>query len=126
MAKRRKKKGLGDKVAEVTKALKIDKVVNFIAGEDCGCNERQAYLNTVGVKPIACFNEDNYKLWGSLRKQLKGNIKKHEQELILRNFKELFGIDNTKLCRTCSGAGKVFLNMIESINKVYDSYENNN
>ena len=123
MAKGRKKKGLGDKVAEVTKALKIDKVVNFIANEDCGCDERQAYLNTVGVKPIACFTEDNYNMWSNLKSQLKGSIKKHEQEIVLNTYLNLFGIDNKKICRSCGGSGAVFLKMINQINKVYESYE---
>ena len=125
MAKKRKKKveGLGDKVAKVTKALKIDKVVNFINNEDCGCDERQAYLNTIGVKPIACFTEKQYNTWGNLKDQLKGSIKKHEQDIILVNYKDLFGIDNSKLCKTCSGTGKVFIKMISQINKVYNSYD---
>lgn len=121
MAKR--KKGLGDKVASVTKATGIKKVVELFAdGVDCGCDERQAYLNTLGVRPINCFDEKDYKTWSLLKTQLKGNIKKHEQEVILNTFKKLFGIDNTKLCVNCSGTGKVYLNMIEKINKVYDSY----
>ena len=32
-------KGLGDTVAKITKATGIDKVVEFVAGEDCGCDE---------------------------------------------------------------------------------------
>ena len=40
-----KSKGLGDTVAKVTKATGIDKVVKFIAGEDCGCDERRDSLN---------------------------------------------------------------------------------
>ena len=31
-------KGLGDTIAKITKATGIDKVVKFIAGEDCGCD----------------------------------------------------------------------------------------
>ena len=124
MAKRKKKvEGLGDKVAKVTKATGVKKIVNFIFGDDCGCDERQAYLNTIGVKPIDCFTEDSYNTWTALKDQLKGSIKKHEQDIILSNFKMLFGIDNSKICRTCSGAGKVYINMIDKINKVYESYK---
>jgi len=124
MAKRKKKvEGLGDRVAKVTKALKIDKVVNFVKGKDCGCDERQAYLNTIGVEPINCFTEEQYKLWGCLKEQLKGSLKKYEKDIIIANFYELFGVDNKELCRDCSDSGKVFINMIDKINKVYNSYD---
>ena len=35
-----KSKGLGDKIAAVTKATGIEKVVKTFFGEDCGCNDR--------------------------------------------------------------------------------------
>lgn len=125
MDKKRKKKveGLGDKVAKVTEALKIDKVVKFVFGEDCECDKRQAYLNTIGLKPISCFNEKTYNTWKNVRTQLKGSIKKHEQDIILDNYKQLFGVDNSKLCKTCSGTGKVFIKMISQINEVFNSYD---
>ena len=34
-------KGLGDTVEKITKATGIEKVVKFIAGEDCGCDKRK-------------------------------------------------------------------------------------
>ena len=56
-------KGLGDIVAKVTKATGIDKVVKFIAGEDCGCDERQEKWNKIPMfsrrKPN-CIKEDDY------------------------------------------------------------------
>lgn len=41
----KKSKGLGDTIAKVTEATGIDKVVKAVAGEDCGCKERQEKLN---------------------------------------------------------------------------------
>ena len=54
--------GLGDTIAKVTEATGIKKAVKFIAGEDCGCDERQERLNRVFKynKP-ECLNEDEYK-----------------------------------------------------------------
>ena len=37
--------GLGDTVEKITKATGIKKAVKFIAGEDCGCDERKVKLN---------------------------------------------------------------------------------
>ena len=55
-------KGLGDTIAKITKATGIDKVVKFIAGEDCGCDERQERFNKdFKYKKVRCLNEDDYK-----------------------------------------------------------------
>ena len=55
-------KGLGDTIAKITKATGIDKVVKFIAGEDCGCDERQERFNKeYKYKNVRCLKEDDYK-----------------------------------------------------------------
>ena len=53
--------GLGDTIAKVTEVTGIKKAVKFIAGEDCGCDERQERLNRVFKynKP-ECLNEEEY------------------------------------------------------------------
>jgi len=53
--------GLGDTIAKVTEATGIKKAVKFLAGEDCGCDERQERLNRVFKynKP-ECLNEQEY------------------------------------------------------------------
>jgi hypothetical protein len=53
--------GLGDTIAKVTEVTGIKKAVKFIAGEDCGCDERQERLNRVFKynKP-ECLNEQEY------------------------------------------------------------------
>tara|TARA_R110002020_G_C16321697_1_gene774884 strand:- start:23473 stop:23859 length:387 start_codon:yes stop_codon:yes gene_type:complete len=43
--KKKKSEGIGDTISKITKATGIKKLVEFIAGEDCGCSERQTYLN---------------------------------------------------------------------------------
>jgi len=54
-------KGLGDSIAKVTKATKIDKLVKFIAGEDCGCDERQELLNKTFTYDVPkCLTEDEF------------------------------------------------------------------
>jgi len=53
--------GLGDTIAKVTEATGIKKAVKFLAGEDCGCDERQERLNRIFKynKP-ECLNEQEY------------------------------------------------------------------
>jgi hypothetical protein len=53
--------GVGDTVAKITKATGVDKLVKFIAGEDCGCDERQDSLNKIfKYKKINCISEEDY------------------------------------------------------------------
>ena len=53
--------GVGDTVAKITKATGVDKLVKFIAGEDCGCDERQGTLNKMfKYKKINCISEEDY------------------------------------------------------------------
>ena len=54
-------KGLGDSVEKVLKATGASDVVKFIAGEDCGCDERKEKLNDLfPYKNPQCFTEEEY------------------------------------------------------------------
>ena len=53
--------GLGDTIAKVTEATGIKKAVELIAGEDCGCKERQDALNRwYKYNKPKCLEEDEY------------------------------------------------------------------
>ena len=54
-------KGLGDSVEKITEATGIKKAVKFIAGEDCGCDQRRDRLNKLFryIQP-KCFTEEEY------------------------------------------------------------------
>jgi len=53
--------GLGDTIAKVTEATGIKKAVKFLAGEDCGCDERQERLNRIfKYNNPECLNEQEY------------------------------------------------------------------
>jgi len=54
-------KGLGDTIEKATKATGIEKLVKFISGEDCGCDERKAKLNELFSYDVPkCLNEDEF------------------------------------------------------------------
>ena len=46
---KKKSEGLGDSIAKVTKATGIDKLVKFVAGEDCGCDKRRDDWNDIDL-----------------------------------------------------------------------------
>ena len=41
----KKSKGLGDTIEKITEVTKLKEIINQVAGDDCGCNERKEKLN---------------------------------------------------------------------------------
>jgi hypothetical protein len=57
----RKAQGLGDTIEQITEATGIKKLVEFIAGEDCGCEDRKQKLNEwFPYRKPECLTEDEY------------------------------------------------------------------
>ena len=83
--KKRPSQGLGDTIAKVTKATGIEKLVKFIAGEDCGCNERKEKLNKLFpyVKP-ECLQEDEYQYLVWWFSETRNQIKPSEQRELIK------------------------------------------
>jgi|SRR5210317_868 len=113
--------GVGDTVEKVTKATGIKKVVEFIAGEDCGCDDRKKQLNYLFPynKPN-CFTEEEFdyltelysdKLW--YRRSPDGN-----------KVKEIYDIYN-RVFNTAdrpSGCGSCVLNRMKKLERLYREY----
>ena len=88
-----KSKGLGDDIEKLTKATGIDKVVKFLSGEDCGCDERKEKLNKIFRYPqVKCLEEEEYKyLMENKAVQGKSNqITKTEQNELIKIFNRVF------------------------------------
>lgn len=120
MAKTRtpKAQGLGDTVAQITKATGIDKLVKFIAGEDCGCDERQAKLNELfPYRTPKCLTEDEYTYLNESQVLTKQTLKPSEQDAILKVYNRIFGISREPTsCATC------WLEIIQKMQKVFNEY----
>jgi len=69
-----KSKGLGDTIEKITEATGIKKAVKFIAGEDCGCDERKNKLNNMfKYRKPQCLTEQEYDFLNALF-NTKGSI----------------------------------------------------
>ncbi len=116
---KKKSKGLGDTVAKVTKATGIDKAVKFIAGEECGCEERKEKLNKLfPYNQPECLKENEYNFLKEFF-SIQRNTVSYQQQL------ELIAISNralhTKLQpSSCSSCIK---SLMEKLKKLYDNYE---
>ena len=113
-----KPKGLGDVVKSITKATGIDKLVKFIAGEDCGCQERQEAMNKMfPFTTPKCLNEDEFNYLSELLKARIVSINFQQRERMYEIYNRVFG---TKLKNTtCSSCLSNIKKKLEAILKTY-------
>lgn len=121
----KKSEGLGDTIEKITKATGIKKVVEWIAGKDCGCSERKNKLNELYRYKVECMVESEYIWWGEfLKRQSPNRVEKEDVFEISRLFTRLFK-QKAGICVNCPSGAKRILEIIEHINKVYESYKTN-
>ena len=100
---KKQSKGLGDTIAKITEATGIDKLVKFVAGEDCGCEERKEKLNKLFpyVKPN-CLTEDEFKTldeFFSLNTQQVTNVQ--QRDLVKVSNRVFNRQDQQTSCSSC-------------------------
>jgi len=118
MAKR-KATGLGDTIEQITEATGIKKLVEFVAGEDCGCEERKKKLNELfPYRNPKCLLEDEYNYLSETNVLCKDTLKPSEQDAILKIYNRIFGISREPTsCATC------WMEIIDKMKKVYQEYK---
>ena len=119
--------GLGDVVESITKATGIDKLVKFIAGEDCGCKERKEKLNKIVVnrKSVRCFTEQQYNAYTNFKQTSKEDVRTQDElKLLVDIYAHLFATqyDVRRLCVNCQGTATLIKTMETEIDKIYESY----
>jgi hypothetical protein len=111
MAKR-KAKGLGDTVENVLEATGIAAVVKFIAGDDCGCNERKEKLNQ-RFPYFNCLTEQEYNYLTELDINNKYSLTPTEQKQILDIYQRVF--NKRKSPTTCSSCWVQIMNDLKAV-----------
>jgi len=113
-----KSKGLGDTIAKITEATGIDKLVKFIAGEDCGCDERKEKLNKLFpyAKPL-CLTEDEFNTLDAYFKQNTNTLTSDEQT-------SLIAINNRVLSQklTFSTCSSCLRDLVSKLRVIYNEY----
>ena len=117
MGRPRKAKGLGDTVENVLEATGIAAVVKFIAGDDCGCNERKEKLNQ-RFPYFNCLTEDEYNYLTEIDINKKYSLTPTEQAAILSMYQRVF--NKRKSPTTCPSCG---IEIMNDLKEVYNSYE---
>jgi hypothetical protein len=114
----RKKKGLGDTVEAITTATGIKSLVKFVAGSDCGCDERKEALNKrFPYKKANCLTEQNYNYLDSFLKLNKTKPNPIEQTELLAIYNATFDakVGQTN-CDSC------WIDIINELKLVYETY----
>ena len=114
-----KSEGVGDTVAKITKATGIEKAVKFLAGEDCGCDERKEILNHIFPyqKPL-CLTEEEYNYLDTKMGKLN-TVTIEEQKKLLGIYNRVFK-DNREL----TACGSCFLNGVwKKLERIFKEYE---
>lgn len=116
MARPKKAKGLGDTVENVLEATGIAAVVKFIAGDDCGCNERKEKLNQ-RFPYFNCLTEQEYNYLTELDINNKYSLTPTEQKQILDIYQRVF--NKRKSPTTCSSCWVQIMNDLKAVYATY-------
>lgn len=119
MAKR-KAKGLGDTVEQITKATGIKKVVDTIAeatGLDCGCEARKEALNKLfPYKQTECLNDEDNEWLTQFFSVTNNQLTPKQQTKITEIYKNVF---NQRI--EPSNCGSCWRDRINELKKIYDT-----
>ena len=118
---KKKSEGLGDTIAKVTKKTGIDKLVKFVAGEDCGCDKRREKLNKLFPynSNIKCLQEDEYHILSGWFAIKRSTVTPNEQAELRKIYNRVF---NKKT--TASSCSSCVRDMVDRLRSVYLEYEN--
>ena len=115
-----KSKGLGDKIAAVTKATGIEKVVKTFFGDDCGCDERRDRLNKMfPSRKVVQMDEEQIAFFRDViqvKYRTHANLGREVGDKFYQLYQDVFGVKKTKT--SCSSCNK---NMYIELLKVYES-----
>ncbi len=94
--------GLGDTIEKITEATGIKAAVKWLAGEDCGCEERKEALNKIWrYRKTNCLTEQEYNWLHNMFKQpgtIRPSGKRKMIEIYNRVFNARQGDTNCKSC----------------------------
>ena len=108
-------KGLGDRIANLTKKTGIDKLVHAVV-EDCGCEERQKKLNALFPGRNVVMDPADVKGWEELMPAVeRGRLKRHQTRAMYDIYNRTFNA-NAKPCN-CTGKNKA---MVDKLKRAYE------
>lgn len=114
-----KSKGLGDTIEKITEATGIKKAVEFLMGDDCGCDERKEKLNKLFPynKPN-CLTEEEYLYLKDFLANNNNRVKPSQQKVLITMYSRVFNVRQEPTnCDSC------WRDIVGKLTKVYNEYE---
>jgi tyrosine-protein phosphatase YwqE len=110
--------GLGDTIEAFTEATGIKKLVHWLAGDDCGCEERKELLNKLfPYKKPKCMTEDEFNYFSEFLALNTQTIRPTQQMVLLKMYNRIFGLQQEPTsCRDC------WVEFINKLTKVHSTY----
>ena len=113
--------GLGDLVEKVTEATGIKKAVKFIAGEDCGCDERKEKMNAIPLlkrRNVNCLTEEEYSFLSEWFNNKSNVVKQADQNKLLVIYNRVFNQRRERTsCCSC------ITTMIDELKILFNQYD---
>lgn len=100
---KKKSEGLGDTIEKITEATGIKAAVKWLAGDDCGCEERKKLLNDLWryTQP-KCLQEDEHKWLDEWYTKRSETMKPSEQRRMLTIYNRVFSTNQQPTqCSSC-------------------------
>jgi len=113
--------GVGDTIEKITKATGIKKAVEFVAGEDCGCDKRKDKLNYLFPynKPN-CFTEEEFDYLSDIFSDELWSVRSIDGAMVKRVYEIYNRVFNT--ADAISGCGSCVRNRIKKLERLYKEY----
>jgi len=112
-----KSKGLGDTIAKITKATKIDKLVKKVVGEDCGCEERQTLLNKLFPYSKSRLSCDDFDSLDTIKPWDKQGLSAKDAGIVLRIYQTY--VDRKQKWTSCVPCWK---RMVDGVKRLHAHY----
>ncbi len=110
--------GLGDTLEKVFEATGVANVVKFVAGEDCGCDERKARLNKLlPFRNPECFTEDEYVWLSDFFENSSVVLTRNTQKQLVDIYNRVFH-KNQRL----TSCGSCIRRVYNDLKRYYDNY----
>jgi hypothetical protein len=109
--------GLGDTIEKITEATGIKSVVKWLAGEDCGCDERKEKLNEIWrYRKTNCLTESEYEWLHEFFNQ-EGTIRPSGKRKMIEIYNRVFNArQGDTTCKSC------IRDIATKMRKVYEAY----
>jgi hypothetical protein len=117
---KKKSRGLGDTIEKITKATGIKKLVEFVAGEDCGCEDRKQKLNALfRYKTPQCFTEQQHDYLTKFYERNPSRVTHKEVAEINAIYNHVFFYKPKKEASSC---GSCIMSTIKELYVYFEAY----